>query len=143
MALSARHVRFVDEYMLDGNGAAAAVRAGYAKGSAKVTASRLLANANLQAILRERQATLRADHALSRDRIVREILEAVDMARGRYDPGTMIRGLSEIARMLGFYEPDRRHVQLSQDEAAIKHKLSAMSDEELLKVISGQVESAA
>lgn len=141
MRLSTRQLRFVDEYLLDGNGAAAAVRAGYAPGSAKVTACRLLANANLQAVLRVRQEALRVEHQLSRERVVREILEAIDMARCRYDPGTMIRGLSEIARMLGFYEPERRQVRLTQDEAAIKHRLAAMSDEELLKVISSRAES--
>ncbi len=43
--------RFVLEYQQDGNGAAAAVRAGYAPKSAKVTASRLLTKANVKAAL--------------------------------------------------------------------------------------------
>ena len=39
---SAKQARFVREYAVDCNGAAAAVRAGYSPRSAKVTASRLL-----------------------------------------------------------------------------------------------------
>ena len=42
MAENIKQSRFVREYAVDCNGAAAAVRAGYAPRSAKVTASRLL-----------------------------------------------------------------------------------------------------
>jgi phage terminase small subunit len=40
--LTAKQTRFIDEFLVDSNGAAAAVRAGYAPGSAKVAASRML-----------------------------------------------------------------------------------------------------
>ena len=43
-AVRAKQSRFVREYAVDCNGAAAAVRAGYSPRSAKVTASRLLTN---------------------------------------------------------------------------------------------------
>jgi len=43
-----RQQAFVEEYMVDFNGTKAAIRAGYSKASARVTASRLLTNANVQ-----------------------------------------------------------------------------------------------
>ena len=46
MASNVKQSRFVREYAVDCNGAAAAVRAGYSPRSAKVTASRLLTKAN-------------------------------------------------------------------------------------------------
>ena len=51
----AKQTRFVREYAVDCNGAAAAVRAGYSPRSAKVTASRLLTKANVQRALRQIQ----------------------------------------------------------------------------------------
>ena len=42
---------FAAEYVKDSNGTQAAIRAGYAPGSAKVTASRLLTRPNVQALL--------------------------------------------------------------------------------------------
>lgn len=50
----AKHLRFIDEYIVDLNGAAAARRAGYAADSAKVTAHRLLTNANLRPLIEQR-----------------------------------------------------------------------------------------
>ncbi len=50
---NSRHERFCREYLTDLNGTRAAIAAGYAKKSAKVTASRLLTNANVQALLAE------------------------------------------------------------------------------------------
>lgn len=44
---------FAHEYLVDFNGAAAAVRAGYSERGAKVQASRMLTNPNLQAAIRE------------------------------------------------------------------------------------------
>ena len=58
MPLSPKRLRFVDEYVLDMNGAQAAVRAGYSSRSAKVTASRLLTDANVQQAVAERTLAL-------------------------------------------------------------------------------------
>lgn len=44
---------FCHEYIIDFNGKQAAIRAGYAKGSAEVTASKLLRNAKVSAYLQE------------------------------------------------------------------------------------------
>ena len=45
---NARRERFIEEYVKDGNGSAAAVRAGYSPTSAHVTASRLLSDDNVR-----------------------------------------------------------------------------------------------
>lgn len=49
--LTAKQQRFVEEYLIDLNGTQAAMRAGYAAGSADVTASNLLGNHKIQAEL--------------------------------------------------------------------------------------------
>ena len=51
--LPKRQAMFAREYLVDFNGAAAAIRAGYAERGAKVQASRMLTNPNLQAAIRQ------------------------------------------------------------------------------------------
>lgn len=51
MSLSDKQQRFVHEYLVDLNATQAAIRAGYSVGSAPVTASRLLRNANVKAAI--------------------------------------------------------------------------------------------
>ena len=51
MKLSARRTKFVDEYCLNPNGSAAARRAGYGVRGARVTAHRLLTDANVKAAI--------------------------------------------------------------------------------------------
>ncbi len=70
--LSPRRHLFVKEYLVDFNGARAAVAAGYAKKSANVTASKLLTIANIQEALgkeieeRSDRCKVDADHVLNR-----------------------------------------------------------------------------
>lgn len=68
MALSAQQEKFVEEYIKCRNGAKAARRAGYAELSARVTASRLLTNANILEEIQERTKAnaMGLDEALSR-----------------------------------------------------------------------------
>jgi len=42
MSLPTRRQRFTEEYLIDNNGTAAAIRAGYARASAHVRAARLM-----------------------------------------------------------------------------------------------------
>jgi len=70
--LTGRQARFVDEYLLDLNAAQAAIRAGYSEKAAKEQGSRLLTNANVQALLQERskdrevRTQVNADYVLQR-----------------------------------------------------------------------------
>lgn len=133
--LTPKQERFVDEYMLDHSGAAAAVRAGYAPGSAKVTACRLLTRANVKEALRARRARAQAEFKVSREHVMQGFLEAVAEARAASNPMAQIRGWSEIAKMLGFYAPEQREVKLSTKSAARRAEYEAMSDEELVEII--------
>lgn len=74
-AMTPKQARFAEEYILDHNGAAAAVRAGYAPGpGVAVTASRLLRKANVQAALQAQEALVAADLAMTHQRVVAELL---------------------------------------------------------------------
>lgn len=81
-ALTPKQERFAREYVIDLNATQAAIRAGYAAGSADVTGSRLLGNARLQTFI----ATLRQRTAdkldITRERVMAEYakLAFADMA---------------------------------------------------------------
>jgi phage terminase small subunit len=63
--LTLRQTRFVDEYVVSGNAAAAARAAGYAPNAAKVTACRMLTRANLQAAIEAKRRAAAEQFELS------------------------------------------------------------------------------
>ena len=105
MNLTARQTKFVDEYIVSGNAAAAARAAGYSENGAKVTACRMLTKANLKAAIAAKQQAGAEQFELRREHVITAILQAVAMAKQLGKPGIMISGFVAIAKMLGFYEP--------------------------------------
>jgi len=131
--MTPKQVRFVQEYAVDGNGAAAAVRAGYAPGSAKVTACRLLTQPNVREALAVSQREVADRLELDRQRVLAGLMEAVETARAQADPHALIRAWSEIGKMCGFYAPERKSVEVSTvTSARMRAELDALSDAELL-----------
>lgn len=67
MALTDKQVKFIDEYMIDMNAAAAYRRAGYdcSEATARANSSRLLTNANIVAEIDKRQQKLQEDAGIS------------------------------------------------------------------------------
>jgi phage terminase small subunit len=101
-AVRAKQSRFVREYAVDCNGAAA-VRAGYFPRSAKVAASRLLTKDNVQRALRQIQQVDAERLTLSREAVIGQLQDAIEFARVKQDPMAMIVGLRELGRMMGYY----------------------------------------
>ena len=136
-ALTPKQTRFVQEYLVDGNGSAAAVRAGYSPVSAKVAASRMMTKDN--AVRRAVEAQQRADAArlrIRREDVLAGLLEAVDQARVQGDPAAMISGWKEIGRMQGYYAPDRVKAEVAVTGNVDMDRLTRLSDAELLKIIA-------
>ena len=73
MKLTAKQIRFVDEYLVDFNGTQAAIRAGYSEKTAAATAARLLRNVNIQAEISRRQKDLQRRTEVTQDRVVKEL----------------------------------------------------------------------
>lgn len=131
MHLALRQQSFVHAYVESGNGAAAAVRAGYSARSAKVTASRLLTKANVQAAIRSQQAQIAKRLELSRERVIAELQEAVNLARLKGDPQAMVAAWREMAKICGFYAPAEKRIELGVKEGGLLARLEKMSDSEL------------
>ena len=134
--LTAKQARFVHEYLVDGNGAGAAVRAGYSPSGAHVTASRMLRNATPVArAIEARQAADATQLGIARQEVLQGLLEAVDQARVQSNPMAMVGGLRELAKLLGFHAPVSRKVALTYEQAVVHRNLSSMTDAQLLALI--------
>lgn len=135
MELSARRTKFVNEYVIDFNGSAAARRAGYAVSGARVTAHRLLTNANVIAAIEAKQRDLAQEYELDKHRVITELLDAVAVARNNLDAGNMIRAWCEIAKMLGINTPEVEKVAVYAENSALRAHFEALSDDELMAII--------
>lgn len=67
---------------------------------------------------------------VTRSQVEEIVLEAVDIARIKAEPGDMIRGASELSKMNGFYAPEKKEISIDADIAV--RRLETMSDAELL-----------
>lgn len=75
---------------------------------------------------------------MDRKKVMQGMLEAVDMAKDMRQPSSMISGWREIGRMCGFYEPERREIQLSVNSEQLVEELKNLSRERLLEIASTQ-----
>lgn len=102
VALSVRQARFVQEYLVNGCGKQAAIRAGVAASGAHVWASRALRIAKVSEALKARQAADATRLSIQREDVLNGLLGAIDQAREQANPMAMIRGWSEVAKLMGF-----------------------------------------
>ena len=134
--LSAKQARFVAEYLVDGNGAAAAVRAGYAPGSAKVAASRMLTKDNhVRRAIQARQDVDSVRLGVSRDQVIAQFLAAYEMAKLNSIPSVMVSATVALSKLLGLYMPERLDVAVSAAGQGAMKRLEAMTDAELVELL--------
>ena len=70
---------------------------------------------------------------VSRDRVLQELEDAVDVAREKSDPGAMIAGWREIGKICGYYAPERvTKIDVNIAAKRFIDRLETMSDQELL-----------
>ncbi len=111
-ALTDRQARFIDEYLANGgNGAQAAISAGYSAKAARVTASRMLTNANVVSKISEAQAEIKDRLGVTAEwkrARLRQIIDActqtVDVSTGvvsMIEPKAAISAIAELNRMDG------------------------------------------
>lgn len=133
-SLSPRQLAFVEQYSVHGNASRAAREAGYPPASAHTTSNRLLKNEKIRAVLAARRAETAQRMALDRETVIRELRTAVEVARMKGDASAMIAGWREIGRMLGFYEPEVRRIDVNLDGDRLMQRIRAMTDAEVLRL---------
>ena len=135
-SLSFKQLRWIDEYLIDFNGAAAAVRAGYSLKSARSIAHENTTKPYIQAILKARQAAMAKELQITRQGVIRGLLDAVEMGREQQNPSAMVCALREVAKILGFFDPEVKRVELSASQNGVYQDIASWSDAQLLDAIA-------
>jgi phage terminase small subunit len=133
--LTVKQSRFIDEYMVDMNGAAAAERSGFSKKTSRAIACELLTKPYIQAELQARGAALARELEITREGVVRGLLDAFEMARTDRQPSIMVSAMAAIAKLLGFYAVETKRIELTAGQDSIYQNLAFKSDAELLALI--------
>lgn len=109
-----RQWRFIEEYVVDFNGAQAAIRAGYSKRTAKEQATRLLTKAHVKAEIEKRKKAIAAKREVASERIIKEYaaMAFIDPAEF-YNPNGSLRKIHKMPEearraLAGITKPVRR-----------------------------------
>ena len=135
--LTAKQTKFVAEYLVDSNGARAAVAAGYGVAGSRVAAHRLLTKANVRKALQARQSSDATELSIQRNDVLQSLLKAYNMALEQCNPAAMVSAARECGRMMGYYAPERQQVEvMNESKTATRERLERMSDAELMAMIT-------
>jgi phage terminase small subunit len=74
---------------------------------------------------------------IKRADVIEMLMEAYDMGKIMAESTAMTAAAREIGKMLGFYEAEAIKIELTQGQANMHTRLRMMSDEELLRLASG------
>ena len=138
--LSARQQRFVREYILDFNGAQAAIRAGYSQKAAKEVAYRLLTYTHVtQAVEQQAQEAARKLQ-ITRETVLQGLLEAAAMAKEEGSTLALVSAWREVAKLMGFYPSSRVQIEskVTLDAGLSARQLEQLTDVQLLRIIEGE-----
>lgn len=142
--LTEQQARFCEAYAETPNGAQAAIAAGYAKGSAKITASRLLTNANVKARIAELRSEQQRRTAITADWVIERLVQNADRAMQavpvldnqgmptgeyKYEGSVANRALELIGKHYGMFT-DKLKIEVVD--------VTELSDEDLLAITSAQ-----
>ena len=133
--LTAKQARFVSEYLVDGNGAASAIRAGYSERSAKAIAAENLTKPDLQRAIQARQAADATRLSIQREDVLNGLVEAAETAKLQCDPAGMVAAWKQVGHLMGYYSPERIKVDVNLAGSLEMGRLNQLSDAELLKII--------
>lgn len=123
--LKPKQRRFVEEYLVDNNGAQAAIRAGYAKKTARITASKLLSKPNIRAAVEAGLERARQRCEVTRDSLAEELAEDREFAREVEQAGAAVSASIARGKLFGLFPSEK--VQVS-GSVAIENLVNASLD---------------
>lgn len=106
MALTAKQVRFVSEYLIDLNATQAAIRAGYSEKTAQEQSSRLLSNVMVQQAVSDAQNRVAEKAEWSAADRLRMLADIAD-ANIKDDPRVAVSAIAEANKMQGSHAPTK------------------------------------
>ena len=129
--MTPKQMLFVENYLLDFNGTAAALRSRYKPSSARQISAENLSKPAIIALIKQRQDVDASAIQLTRQRALEVLLDGVSMAKAMNNPSAMIQGMSQINKMLGFTAPPDRKTKQPSDYPEFQKRLQQMSTAEL------------
>lgn len=140
--LKERHKMVVDAVMQGYSESDAMRAAGYHPSSG----ANVMRGEEIQSMLAEARAEMSDASSMKRVDVMNLFIEAIDMARTLADPAQMINGADKIAKMMGYYAPEVKKIELTTDQNALQSKYRQMTDEQLFelaangaRVVNGEV----
>ena len=133
-AVNPRHKKVADAILEGANESDAMRAAGYHP----TAASKVMRQETVQQMLAEARGEIEDLTTIKRLDVLNMFLEAIDMARTLADPGQMINGADKIAKMMGYYAPETKRIELTTDQNVLQAKFQQMTDEELLRIAAGR-----
>lgn len=128
MKLSEKQQKFVDGVLTGKGRNRSALDAGYANSCPLDSSSRVRFEI---AQAREKLSDLTT---IKRVDVIDGIMDGIAMARMQGDSANVIKGWSEVAKILGHYAPEVKRIELSDNQQRIRSKFEALSDDELLAI---------
>lgn len=71
---------------------------------------------------------------MNRRTVLNGMLKAIEMAEDLNQPNSMITGWKEVARMCGYYEPERREILLTTESKLLLEQIQTLPKAKLLEL---------
>lgn len=164
-SLTPKQKRFCDEYLIDCNGTAAAIRAGYSKKTAGVIAAENLTKPKIRAYIDRRMAEKESELIATQDEVLKyltsvlrgqsqsEIVVVADYEACKIkkapDEMERLKAAEQLSKCYGLHtdkrklDIDRRRLELEEQRLELERQKadSAVPDKDIKVVISGYDES--
>ena len=128
-----QQAKFVDGIMKGKSTNAAGIAAGYANPSVPMTSETVRKEI---ALAREKLTDITQ---IKRVDVVDGILDGIAMARMQGDSANVIKGWTDIGKILGHYAPEVKQINVNMNQQRLISKFEALSDEELTEIMNGKV----
>jgi hypothetical protein len=136
--LTERQARFVSEYLIDGNGAQSAIRAGYSRHTAPTIASTLLTNVKVRAAFDARKLELAASVELTQEHVLRGLMRVTESP---LHISQHVRAWELLGKHVGLFRDAPVVLPSGGASLEVTARLTGLSDDELRRIAFGVVPS--
>jgi phage terminase small subunit len=127
--------QFCQNLMLGMNQTQAVRNANFTTSNPGVYANQLIRKPNVVKRLAELRVEAQREFEITREEVLEGLKSAIADAKLQADPTAQISGWREIGKMLGYYAPERKQIEISESEEAFHKRLESMDTEDLLKLV--------
>lgn len=136
--LTTRQRRFVEEYLVDFNGSAAAVRAGYSAKRPECIAYEMLQHPGIRAAIDQLTTNNAVESLTKPDYVMRKLRKTIEAAESDGNHNAVLRGCEIMARALGMFV-ERKEISGPNGDA-IKYEQVREAADAFTSAINGLIE---